>query len=482
MRLWREWAHAVGQLRDAARQDRTWLWVCLILVGFCTRPDLAGATSWVRATFLGTAAYHGVLNVFRGRGVDLDALTRLWASLVGRLLQPVQVTVGPPGRQTTYGAALGDGVTVAKEGRKMPGSKSHYQSSGSNAKAEYVMGHSFQALGLLVQGLLGPVCVFLAARLDSGIKNGPRDAQTCLERFVALFLPLAPLVAATPLILVADAYYGAQSVLRSLLAAGHHVVTRAKSNSVAHKPVSRRRLREKGPGRKPKHGPKVELATCWRKARYHKAKSPVYGDKNVTLRYFTRTLWWAPAGKLCLFVFAHHPTRGRIVLASTLVELDPLDVIRLYGYRWKIEAGFKHAKHTVGVFSYRFWMAGMKPTRRGGGAQYLHGKPAAYKAKVRRLERKYNLHVQLGLVAQGLLQYLAVKFPKQVRRNARTWLRTDRTERTPSEALTSRALAGGLPEFLQDDDSGVNWAKSLAKNADLARLPGIRVGCTCSEP
>lgn len=481
MRLWREWVHCVDQLRGACKQERTWGWLCLVLVGFSTRPDLAGATSWVRAVFLGTRAYHGMLHVFRGPGVDLEGLTRLWAGLVRRLLRPVQVVVGPPGRQRTYGVAVGDGVTAAKEGRRMPGRKSHHQASGSNSKAEFVMGHSFQALGLLVWGLVGPLCVFVSARLDSGIKNGPRDAQTCLERFVALFLPLAPLLAVTPLILVADAYYGAQGVVRSLVGAGHHVLTRARANSVAWRPVSQRRLRQRRRGRKPTHGRKTELASLWRHARYEKAPSPVYGEKNVTLRYFTRVLWWAPAGALCLFVFAQHPTRGRIVLATTLVDLNALDVIRLYGYRWKIEAGFKQSKHTVGVFAYRFWMSGMKSTRRGDGAQYLHGKPPAYKAKVRSLERKYNLHVQLGLIAQGLVQSLAIRFPKRVRRQARTWLRTDRPERTPSDALSAQALRSTLPEFLQGGDAGPVWAKFLRREADLRRLPGIRIACQCSD-
>jgi hypothetical protein len=35
--------------------------------------------------------------------------------------------------------------------------------------------------------------------------------------------------------------------------------------------------------------------------------------------------------------------------------MDPLDVIILYGYRFKIELSFRHALHVVGSYAYHFW-------------------------------------------------------------------------------------------------------------------------------
>ena len=50
---------------------------------------------------------------------------------------------------------IGDGLKVAKEGRKMPAVKKLHQSSANNSKATSIFGHSLQALGLLVCGPLG---------------------------------------------------------------------------------------------------------------------------------------------------------------------------------------------------------------------------------------------------------------------------------------------------------------------------------------
>ena len=53
-------------------------------------------------------------------------------------------TDGVPGR-------VGDGLKVAKAGRKMPGVKKLPQPSESHTQPEYLFGHSCQAMALLTQ-------------------------------------------------------------------------------------------------------------------------------------------------------------------------------------------------------------------------------------------------------------------------------------------------------------------------------------------
>jgi hypothetical protein len=64
---------------------------------------------------------------------------------------------------------------------------------------------------------------------------------------------------------------------------------------------------------------------------------PVYGESNITLRYRVMYLLWRPAGRLVRFVAVIHPTRGARLLMCTDTSLSAIEIIRLYGPRFKIE-------------------------------------------------------------------------------------------------------------------------------------------------
>ena len=180
------------------------------------------------------------------------------------------------------------------------------------------------------------------------------------------------------------------------------------------------------------------------------APSPVYGEQNVTLRYCAIDLVWRPAGRLVRFVIVCHPHRGTIFLLATDLTLEPMDIILLYGYRFKIELGFRQPVHVVGSYAYHFWMAAMKPRRRRQGDQYLHRESQTYRGAVHRKMNAFHLHVQLGCVAQGLLQHLALNHTTVVCRLFRSWLRTMNPALPPSELVVACALRSTLSEFLQD--------------------------------
>jgi hypothetical protein len=91
-----------------------------------------------------------------------------------------------------------------------------------------------------------------------------------------------------------------------------------------------------------------------------------------------------------------------------------LEIILLYGYRFRIELGFRQAIHVLGAYAYHFWMSTMKPLRRWYGDQYLHRKTDAYRAAIKRKIIAFHLHVQLGCIAQGLLQHLSLNHSAEV--------------------------------------------------------------------
>ena len=152
----------------------------------------------------------------------------------------------------------------------------------------------------------------------------------------------------------------------------------------------------------------------------------VYGESKVIIQYRVRDLLWRPAGRLVRFVVVMHPTRGACILMCTDTSLSAVDIIHLYGLRFKIECSFKQAVRQIGSFAYHFWMKDMTPLRHHNGNQYLHRKSADYRDRVKRKMRAYHAFIQAGVVAQGLLQYLALVAPKLVWNSFGSWLRTIR--------------------------------------------------------
>jgi hypothetical protein len=459
MHLWTAWYKAVCALRPACRRHRTFLWLVLILVGMCCRLDLAGVTSYVRILGLKPKAYHRLLHLFHSKALDLDLLTRAWLRLTLSLFMPFEAG----GRIV----CLADGIKAPKEGRKMPSVKQLHQESGSNSKAEWIMGHSLQAISLLVQAPSGQVAAIpLVSRIHEGLVFTNRDHRTLLDKLVALFLEIAG-IWDRKLLLVADAYYGNQSVITPLLKKGHHLVSRAKSNTVAYFPPEQPAVRKRGRPRV--YGERAVLKEIARDgAGFISAPSPVYGETDVMISYRCMDLLWRPVGHMVRFVLVRHPNRGTVFLLSTDLELDPIEIIRLYGFRFRIECGFRQAVHVVGSYGYHFWMMDMKPIHRGDGNQHLHRASAPYRAAVRRKMAAYHAHLQIGCIAQGLLLHLALNHTAEVWFRFRSWLRTMRPQLPPSELVVAHALRACLPGFLASGGPGPEMRKIL----DAYVMPG----------
>ena len=203
MELWLHWFHCVRQLRQACSRTATFMWMTLALVGFSIRAELLGVTSFVRACFLLPEKYRSLLRFFHSSALDLDKLTALWVGLALKLFSPVLCR--------EYILLVADGLKVPKEGKKMPAVKSLHQESDNNSKPQFIMGHSFQAIGLLVHGLLGQFfCVPLASRIHEGLVWTNRDKRTLLDKIVGLFFQVAAPLRSVA-ILIADAYYACRN-------------------------------------------------------------------------------------------------------------------------------------------------------------------------------------------------------------------------------------------------------------------------------
>jgi hypothetical protein len=131
MSLWMHWWNAIWRLRPAFSRLQTFLWFATAVAGFTARTDMLGVTSIVRALNLDARCYNALRDSFHSPAVKLDRLTALWTQLVLRLFPQ---TLRVNGRCIL----VGDGIKVAKCGRKMPGVKLLHQQSESNTKPEYI--------------------------------------------------------------------------------------------------------------------------------------------------------------------------------------------------------------------------------------------------------------------------------------------------------------------------------------------------------
>ena len=466
MRIWAEWWSWVEPLRSACSRSRSFLWLLAAIAGISVRNDLLGVTSIVRALGLGAQCYDRLLDFFHSKALDPDGLCRCWVKIVFARMPGIH-------RVNSRPVLLGDGLKIPKRGRKMPAVKLLHQVSDCNTKPEFIMGHSFQVVSVLVSAAATFVAVPLSARIHEGLVFSNRDKRTLPIKFLSL---VAALGIAEPVYLVADAYYACRTMALGLVQTGSHLISRLRKTCVAFEPIPPPVGKRKR-GRPKLYGTKIHLFDLFEKSddRWTTAASPVYGEKDVLIRYLCLDLLWRPIRRLARFVLVDHPDRGRIVFLCTDLGLNPIQIIRLYGLRFKIEFSFKQAVRTLGAYGYHFWMRTMDKIPSRSGDQYLHRKTDQYRHAVRRKLAAYHRFIQIALISQGVLQCVATTAPALVWSSFGSWLCTIRPGIPPSELVVMIALRNSLPDFLFASGSGGLLRKFLRDRLDLTRAEGLRL-------
>jgi hypothetical protein len=463
--LWDACWNALQSLRPGFSRGTTFMWFATVVVAMMVRSDLLGVTSIIRALNLRPKLYDPLRKHFHSKAIKLDQLAVLWARTVLRLFSnPVRFN----GRLVL----VGDGIKIPKRGKQMPGVKILHQQSNCSTKPEYIMGHSTQAIALLVHAASSFFAVPLAVRIHEGLVWSNRDKRTLLDKMLGL---IETLTITDSFYFVADAYYAAGKMVKGLLKQGNHLVTRVKSNAVAYLPVEPNKGRRTR-GRPKLYGKKIRVSSLLAdRTSMEEAVANVYGERGVNIRYCMRDLMWRPVGRLVRFVAVIHPTKGSILLMSTDLTLCAQDIIKIYGLRFKIEHMFKQAVRLIGSLSYHFWMMDMKPLRYRNGNQHLHRESDDYRYKVRRKIHAYHVFMQAGIIAQGLLQYLSVDFPKLVWDSFDSWLRTIRPGIPPSELVVGHVMRETISDFLVSSVKCNSLAKFIVERQDTDNLRMFRL-------
>lgn len=463
MELWITLCSFVNDLRPAFSRSITFHWFFVVLTGIIARKDMHGVTSIIRALGLKPLYYDRLLDFFHSSSVNHLQLAQLWLKLIITVLGPLLMKY-----KNRY-IILGDGIKGPKSGRKMPAVKKLFQQSESNTKPQYIFGHSCQSIAIVGMSMVNDFfAIPLVCRIHEGLVFSNRTKLTLLDK---MMLMIKEVVCQYPHYFIADAYYASKGVLNHI--GKNHLITRVRSNAIGYRDPKVSTVKKRG--RKAIFGEKVALNTLFKDTDFISVESPVYDEKNVTIRYKCIDLIWRQAVRKVRFVLVIHPKRGSIILMTTDMELEAVDIIKLYGLRFKIEVSYKQAINTIGTFTYHFWMSEMTNRKNKSGDQYLHKKSERYRKQVKRKMRAYECFLLTGCIAQGLLQILSLKYSKIIWKNFGSWLRTMHVDRAPSELVVSTAMKNSLPEFLKGSLKNNSLINFILSKIDRDRKEGLQM-------
>jgi len=413
----------------------------------------------VRNLWFKASSYDGFLRLFHCSALEPGKLFDAWTKVVFIIFEKNFV------RSKDRYVLVADGLKVPKEARKMPGVRSLHQESNNNSKPEWIMGHYFQSIGVLVEGLGRIFAVPLSARIHDGLTVSNREKLTVVDK---LLLELLWLPIPKPFILLVDNYYCARQVALLLVEQKCHLVSRVRSNAVGRKkPVEKKK---KGRGRPAKYGERVKLIALF-EGPLTNAQVKAYGQKDINVSYWCCDLLWQQYGGTVRFVGSVLDDGRKAIFMSTDLALSAIEIIELYALRMKIEQSFKVSVRQLGAFAYHFWYKMMDKIERRSKGQFVHKKPVEYRNKMFEKLASCERFVFTALVAQGLLQYLAVCYPALVWQNFQGWYRHLLTSVSPTEEIVQNTLRIRLSEILLGTFIDVPFAKFLQEKTDFNRLP-----------
>lgn len=422
-------------LRPAFTREATFAWFVVAFAGVVTRQEVYGVSSIVRAMSLAPAYYPALLHFFHSTAWTAESLYRQWEAWL----------IGQPSVEQVAGriVLLGDHTKQPKDGRRMPGVTTLHQDSETSSKPSFFRGHHWGCLSLLAQARGKRFALPLWAEIhpdDSQDSRATRLVNIAAEigsRWgMSIFLVLDAFFAVGPVFAVAAASKGAL-----------HILTRAKKNIVAFQQPPPPRPHRKG--RRRMYGRKLKLMKLFdtRPQDFLSAKTIIY-CKQETVRYLVLDLVWKPVKGVFRFILIES-SRGRIILMSSDLTIEPLIALNLYTARVRIESLFASLKNLLGGLAYHFWSKYLAPVsrrpRRGSHPAPVSSNPDRTANTLAAIQKFMALH----MIVLGTLQLMAATFGDAVREHARCWLRTP-SGAMPSDFISRTALANVLREYLRN--------------------------------
>lgn len=412
-------------------------WFVVIVVGFMVRSDKLGITSVVRALSIDPKNYESMLHFFRADSWSLDGIQACWYETVARHM--------PLLCHNNKALLVGDGTKQSKEGRYMPGVKRLAQESETQSKPEYIHGHMWGGVGVLIGRNESFSCAPLSLKIHDGLQalaewNG-LDPVSHVIQMIIDGVHAAQGLRRHALFLL-DRYFLSVPALVELNrqnAVNQYkvdIVTKMKKSTVAFEPPPERARGQRGRTRK--KGEKVKLSELFesKKDCFKSQKLDLYGEEH-NIRYLCVDLLWGQGLYQKLrFVLVEYDNAPSI-LASTDLSLSSLDIIKLYSYRFRIENMFRELKQELGGFSYHFWTKALpklnhfkKKTDPDPLSQINNSRD---RQRILQTVRATEMYALMSSIAMGILQCLSIDFSNGLFSLTLRYQRTPATNK-PSEA------------------------------------------------
>jgi hypothetical protein len=422
------------QFKSCFKRNSTFECFVIIVIGMLLRREFRGISSIVSTLRLEPKCYDNLIHFFRSKAFELSDLMEKWVDIVAQNAPLLKVA----GRLVM----IGDNIKIVKEAKKMPAVKKLHQDSENSGKSEYIYGHNHGVVGIVAQSNQQLTCIPLMAEIQDGMKQIkqmiPEDDSFLSEpekdSIVAKMIRLAAksiMRFQQKTFLVLDAYFASNVAFEEAAKVKDHlgnslltIIVRAKANFVAFEPAIFSTTK-RGRGRPAKYGKKVSLKELFqsRPRDFQTAKVSLYG-KLETIEYLCLDLLWRPVKGTIRFVLVKHGSTPFILMCSDLT-VPVLQIIELYGYRFKVEVMFKSLKNTIGSFFYHFWTAAMprfsRKTTETDLSRIIEPKD---KDKIVTTAKAIEIFTFIGCIAMGILQLIALHYPAAVWNRFTGWLRT----------------------------------------------------------
>jgi len=439
--MWKWINDIILKFRGCFSREASFNWFVVILLGMMLRSDHLGVTSIIRELCIAPKYYETMLHFFRSGAWKLPELVKKWVSIVKK--------TGNVFLEEQMALLVIDGIKKPKEGRKIPGVKKLHQESENSSKAEYIHGHLFGVVSIIAGSANKMFCLPLQATIQDGVDTIRKlaDKNSKTESHVATLVRQACLIASGLMcesILLMDRYFLSVPALQERIACEEqfksplvHIVTKAKKSATAyHKPVKR-----SGRGAPAKKGSKVKVMQLFTDCadKFITAKVLLYGVEQEIQYFCTDLLWGKKLYQELRFVLVKTGS-SQSILVCTNTAFSPKKIIRLYGYRFKIEVSFKALSGCLDGLGYHFWTTFMPKLNRFAkkgdpNPIYSITDSAAQKHIISTLTAIENF-VMMNCIALGLLQLISLRFFDSKNHSLLRWLRTV-SSNTPSEATTA---------------------------------------------